>query len=63
MRHVDYAAQGADVTVNRIVTRDGKILFVDKFVTQYQPWADVCEYGPGTKNLNKQLQKLGACTR
>lgn len=63
VRHVDYAAKGADVTVNRIVTRDGKILFVDKFVTQYQPWADVCEYGPGTKNLDKQLKKLGYCYR
>ncbi len=61
IKHVDYAAQGADVTVNRIVTRDGKILFVDKFVTQYQPWADVCEYGPGTKNLEKQLRKLTYC--
>ena len=63
VKHVDYAAQGADVTVNRIVTLEGKILFVDKFETQYQPWADVCEYGPGTKNLDKQLRKLGACVR
>jgi vancomycin resistance protein YoaR len=61
VRHVDYAAQGADVTVNRMVMRDGKILFVDKFVTQYQPWADVCEYGPGTKNVDKQLKKLNLC--
>ena len=61
IKHVDYAAAGADVTVNRIVTRDGKILFVDKFVTQYQPWADVCEYGPGTKNLEKQIRKLSYC--
>ncbi len=61
VKHVDYAAPGADVTVNRIVMRDGKILFVDKFVTQYQPWADVCEYGPGTKNINKQLKNLGIC--
>ena len=49
------------MTVNRVVMRDGKILFVDKFYTQYQPWADVCEYGPGTKNLEKQLQKLNFC--
>jgi vancomycin resistance protein YoaR len=61
IKHVDYAAEGADVTVNRVVMRDGKILFVDKFYTQYQPWADVCEYGPGTKNLEKQLQKLDFC--
>jgi len=61
IKHVDYAADGADVTVNRVVMRDGKILFVDKFYTQYQPWADVCEYGPGTKNLEKQLEKLNFC--
>jgi vancomycin resistance protein YoaR len=63
IKHVDYAAQGADVVVNRIVMRDGKILFADKFVTQYQPWADVCEYGPGTKNPEKQLKKKGLCQR
>ena len=59
VKHVDYAAEGADVTVTRVVTRDGKILFADKFFTQYQPWADVCEYGPGTKDkdLKNQLQK------
>jgi vancomycin resistance protein YoaR len=61
IKHVDYAADGADVTVNRVVMRDGKILFVDKFFTQYQPWADACEYGPGTKNLEKQLKKLNFC--
>ena len=63
IKHVDYAAQGADVTVNRIVMREGKILFVDKFSTQYEPWADACEYGPGTKNLEKQLKKLNFCQR
>jgi vancomycin resistance protein YoaR len=60
---VDHAAQGADVVVNRIVMRDGKILFADRFVTQYQPWADVCEYGPGTKDPEKQLKKKGMCQR
>jgi len=61
IKHVDYAAEGADVTVSRIVTRDGKILFADKFFTQYEPWADVCEYGPGTKNPEKLLKKMGLC--
>ncbi len=58
---MDYAAQGANVTVNRVVTRDGKILFADDFSTQYEPWADVCEYGPKTKNPEKQLKKMGLC--
>jgi vancomycin resistance protein YoaR len=61
IKHVDYAAEGADVVVNRVVTRDGKILFADKFSTQYEPWADVCEYGPGTKNPEKLLKKMGLC--
>jgi vancomycin resistance protein YoaR len=61
IRHVDYAAEGADVTLNRTVLRDGKILFVDKFFTQYQPWADVCEYGPGTKEPEKLFKKKGWC--
>lgn len=61
IKHVDYAAEGADVVVNRVVMRDGKILFADKFFTQYEPWADVCEYGPGTKNPEKTLKKMGLC--
>jgi hypothetical protein len=58
---VDYAAEGADVNITRTVLRDGKILFVDNFFTQYQPWADVCEYGPGTKDPEKLLKKKGWC--
>ncbi len=61
IKHVDYAAEGADVTLNRTVLRDGKILFADKFFTQYQPWADVCEYGPGTKDPEKLFKKKGWC--
>ena len=61
VKHVDYAAQGADVTISRVVTRDGKILFADNFTTQYEPWADVCEYGPGTKNPEKIFKKMGVC--
>jgi len=59
--HVDYAAEGADVTINRVVMKDGKIWFVDKFVTQYQPWADACEYGPDVKDPEKILKKKGWC--
>jgi len=49
------------VTVNRIVMRDGKIYFVDKFYTPYTPWRAVCEYGPGTKDVEKTLKKKGLC--
>lgn len=63
VKHVDYAAEGADVTINRVVMKDGKIWFVDKFVTQYQPWADACEYGPDVKDPEKTLKKRGWCQK
>ena len=44
----DYAAEGADVTVDRTVTRNGSVLFKDQFVTHYEPWAAKYDYGPGT---------------
>ena len=49
IKQIDWQAQGADVTVNRTVYRDGNVLFQDSFFTQYQPWQAVFEYGPGTE--------------
>ena len=51
IRQVDWAVAGADVTVTRIVRRNGKVLYRDEFVTHYQPWRAVCEYGPGTDGM------------
>jgi vancomycin resistance protein YoaR len=51
---VDWAAEGADVTVSRIVYRDGQVILSDSFVTHYMPWADVYQYGPGTKLAKKK---------
>jgi len=51
IKQVDWAAKGADVTVTRIVWRNGKILFKDTFYTHYEPWQAVCEYGPGTPGM------------
>ncbi len=48
-KQVDWAVEGADVTVTRTVTRNGEVLYNDKFFTQYEPWGDVWEYGPGTE--------------
>jgi vancomycin resistance protein YoaR len=45
---VDWAADGADVTVTRQVIRDGKTILNDTIRTHYLPWANVYEYGPGT---------------
>lgn len=49
IKQVDWAAEGADVTVTRTVTRNGSIYFSDSVVTHYQAWQDVFEYGPGTE--------------
>jgi len=49
IRQVDWAAEGADVTVLRTVYRGGVAIFTDSFITHYLPWADVYQYGPGTE--------------
>lgn len=54
---VDWAAEGADVTVLRTVYRAGQALFTDSFVTHYMPWADVFQYGPGTDLPGQNNQK------
>ena len=57
IKQVDWAAEGADVTVNRVVYRDGQVLFSDTVITHYMPWGDVYQYGPGTK-LPKKKQPI-----
>lgn len=49
IKQVDWAAEGADVTISRTVYRDGQVLFGDTFFTHYQPWRDIFQYGPGTE--------------
>jgi hypothetical protein len=56
IRQVDWAAEGADVTVLRTVYRDGVAIFTDSFITHYLPWADVYQYGPGTELPKKKHQ-------
>ncbi|MCD6402039.1 MAG: VanW family protein [Anaerolineales bacterium] len=51
IKQVDWAVEGADVTVTRTVYRDGEVLYKDTFTTHYMPWRAVCEYGPGTKGM------------
>lgn len=50
IKQVDWAVEGGTVTITRDVYRDGQKLWQDIFKTKYQPWAAVCQYGPGTKN-------------
>jgi vancomycin resistance protein YoaR len=49
VKQVDWAAEGADVTVTRVVYQGGQVLFSDTISTHYMPWGDVYQYGPGTK--------------
>ncbi len=57
----DYAANGADVTVDRTVTKDGAVYFQDEFKTHYEPWQAVCEYAPGMNNPDKVAKRQGIC--
>jgi len=63
IKQVDYAAQGADVTVTRTVWRNGSVYFTDEFRTHYEPWAAVCEYGPGTEDPERAAKKLQICVK
>ena len=61
MKQVDWAANGADVTVTRTVLRDGAVYFQDEFSTHYQPWQAICEYGPDSKNPEKLADEKSLC--
>jgi vancomycin resistance protein YoaR len=58
---VDYAAEGADVTINRTVWRGGQVYFTDRIFTHYLPWRAVCQYGPGTEEPEKLAQRNRIC--
>jgi vancomycin resistance protein YoaR len=61
IKQVDYAAEGADVTVTRTVLRSGQVYFSDDFKTHYLPWQAVCQYGPGTENVERKAKNAGLC--
>jgi vancomycin resistance protein YoaR len=61
MKQVDWAANGADVTVTRTVSRDGGVLFQDQFTTHYQPWQAVCQYGPDSRDPKKLANDKNLC--
>jgi vancomycin resistance protein YoaR len=47
VKKVDYAVDGADVTVHRTVYRNGAILYQDTFLSQYIPWQAIYQVAPG----------------
>jgi vancomycin resistance protein YoaR len=48
IKQVDYAADGADITITRTVYIDNQVHFSDSFFTRFRPWQAIYEYGPGT---------------
>lgn len=61
LKQVDYAAEGADVTVTRTVWRSGLVYFTDQVQTHYEPWAAVCQYGSETEDPERQARKNELC--
>ncbi len=54
---VDWAVEGADVTITRTVNRGGQTIYEDTFTTHYLPWRAVHQYGPGTKGMPPKEEK------
>jgi vancomycin resistance protein YoaR len=50
---VDYAANGADIDVERTVIKDGAVYFQDAVQTHYEAWQAVCEYARGMNDPEK----------
>lgn len=61
IKQVDWAADGADATIVRTVWKNGAVYFTDTFTTNYEPWQAVCQYGPGTEDMEKLAKKQGVC--
>jgi len=61
MKQVDWAANGADVSVTRTVWKDGAVLFQDQVTTHYQPWQAICQYGPDSKDPDKLAKEKSLC--
>ncbi|HUG33394.1 MAG TPA: VanW family protein [Anaerolineales bacterium] len=61
MEQKDWAANGADVTVSRTVWKNGAVYFQDQFVTHYEPWQAVCEYGPDSRNPERLANEKNLC--
>ena len=52
IKQVDWAADGANVLVQRIVrSADGEVILEEDFVSHYLPWQAVFHYGPGTEGM------------
>jgi vancomycin resistance protein YoaR len=61
MKQVDWAANGADVSVTRTVWKNGAVYFQDTITTHYEPWQAICQYGPDSKNPEKLADENNLC--
>ena len=61
LKQVDWAANGADVTVTRTVYQNGAVRFQDQIATHYEPWQAVCQYGPDSKKPEKLAEEKNLC--
>ena len=61
IKQVDWAANGADVTVTRTVWKDGAVWIQDQFTTHYEPWQAICQYGPDSRNPEKLAKENNLC--
>ena len=61
MKQVDWAANGADVSVTRTVWKNGAVYFQDTITTHYEPWQAICQYGPDSKNPEKLADEKNLC--
>jgi vancomycin resistance protein YoaR len=63
MKQVDWAANGADITVTRTVWKNNAVYFQDSVITHYEPWQAICQYGPDSKNPEKLAKENSLCYR
>jgi vancomycin resistance protein YoaR len=50
IEQVDWAVEGADVTVGRtVLNASGELIRQDTFVSNYIPWQNIYQYGPGVE--------------
>jgi len=61
MKQVDWAANGADVSVTRTVWKNGAVYFQDTVNAHYEPWQAICQYGPDSKNPEKLADEKNLC--
>ncbi len=49
IKQIDWANEGSDVTVHRIIKKDGEVVTREEFESHYEAWSDVYLVGPGTE--------------